>query len=92
MNNKQENLSDWEPRLPESFVADFKNARFEDIRDGLSTMGFRFQRSLVEGDDQGIIVIEGESREGDGTKIEVRITKGPDYKSPAEKANSDKKE
>ncbi len=70
----------WRPEPPESFAIEFLNG---DHTRAMSEMGFRFTHSRAEGENN-VVVFEGERANGDGTKIEIRITKGGNYKSPKE--------
>lgn len=84
----QENISmesqeRWKPAPAESFGIEFMNAQAEKISRALGSLGFVIRKAYPEGED--VIVYQGE-RSLDGTKIELRITKGENYKSPAELA------
>jgi len=67
-------------KLPESFGIEYLNTG--KIRDQLVEMGFRFSSSGPIGEDK--IFVEGVSTSGDGTKIRIEVTKGPNYKTPQE--------
>jgi hypothetical protein len=75
----------WKPEPAESFLIEFLNVKGQETIRGLSEMGFLYSGSRREGDDK--VVITGESQNGDGTTIEITITKGADYKSPKELAD-----
>lgn len=78
--SNKEKAAEWKPRLPESFGIEFMNTGV--VRDRLSDMEFRFTGSRAEGEDR--VVFEGARTNGDGTTIKILVTKGKDYKSPAE--------
>ncbi|MDP4000914.1 MAG: hypothetical protein Q8P83_01625 [bacterium] len=53
----------------------------------MTDLGFRFQRAGQEG--EGVVRYSGERSNGDGTKIEIIITKGEGYRSPKEIVDQD---
>lgn len=73
-----EKETEFKQQLPESFGVEFLNTGI--ITDKLPQMDFHLTSSKPEGVNK--VVIEGERN--DGTKIEIIITKGENYKSPAE--------
>jgi hypothetical protein len=85
MTENLKNEEAWKPEPAESFLIDFLNAQGPEAIRGLSEMGFRFLEAKHEGEDK--VVIIGERQNGDGTKIEVTITRGEKYKSPKELAD-----
>ena len=78
---------EWKPDPPESFEIEFTSPNR--IGDGLLKAGFQFTAARPAGENK--IIVEGKSTSGDGTKIEVVITKGDGYKSPKELAEESAK-
>jgi hypothetical protein len=73
----------WSPEPAESFLIEFLHDQKK--VEALNKMGFSFRSSQPEGDDK--VVITGERQNGDGTTVEMTITRGASYKSPKELAD-----
>jgi hypothetical protein len=71
---------EWKPEPAESFEIEFLNTGR--ITQHLIDMGFVFVSSRPEGNK---VIVEGKSTAHDGTKIEIIVTKGEDYRSPKER-------
>lgn len=71
--------------LAESFEIDFLNGKSTEVQNAMAEMGgFVFRSSRPES--SGRVVFEGERQ--DGTSVKIEITKGSNYKAPAELAES----
>ncbi|MEK7068013.1 MAG: hypothetical protein AAB956_03380 [Patescibacteria group bacterium] len=71
------------PEPAASFRVEYLNARGMEIHNAMAQMGFSFRHSEAT-PDESEVHFEGDSHKGDGTKIKITITKGENYKSPAE--------
>lgn len=70
---------EWKPAPAESFEIEFLNTGR--VSDHFADMGFILIRTVPEGDRVRML---GKSTSGDGTTIEIIVTKGDKYKSPRE--------
>lgn len=73
--------------LPAGFLVDFINSQGVEIQRALTAMNFRFLEATHEGDN--VVIYKGDSFNGDGTTIELRITKGENYRSPQDIAREE---
>ena len=75
------------PEPAESFEIEFLSANLAEREKALSDLGFRYRGGGPVG--EGKVRYFGERVNGDGTQIEVIITKGKDYKTPKELAEQE---
>lgn len=83
-------FADATPDLPETFEAEFKNGLGKEARRAMRSLGnFDFHGSEgIPGSEPSEIIYSG-SR-ADGTKIEIKFTKGTNYISPAQELRKSK--
>jgi len=75
------NSTEMKTEPAESFGIEFLNTKNNEVRSALGMMGdFIFRGSGAAGDNE--VYFTGER--ADGTKIRITVTKGDNYKSPAE--------
>ncbi|MES2087746.1 MAG: hypothetical protein V4467_02005 [Patescibacteria group bacterium] len=77
---------EWKPEPAESFGIEFGSAKILEFQQTMNSLGFRHNGSDSSDDE---VVVKGQRLNGDGTEIEIRIRRGPKYKSPMELAKEE---